>query len=321
MNILPKAILAAAAALAAALPAGAQDVRLPKTIRIVVPFSPGGSNDVFARALGQKLAGRLGATVIVDNKPGAGGAIGAVAVAQAEPDGGTLLLTSVSFVTNSAIQDKPAYDPVKSFTPVALLNRGPMLLVVGNATPYTTPAQVVQAMRSDKTLNYGSAGLGSIGQMATELLNSMVGADAVHVPYKGISNAVGDMIGGNLQIMITTMASVSGPLQARQIRPVAVTSPKRSAFTPELPPLADAVPGFEVESWWGVYAPPKMPKALVERLNGEIRQIADSAEMRQLFERESTEPGTLNAAEFAAYVAAETAKWRKVATERNIKQQ
>jgi len=321
MNFLPKAVLAAAAAMALALPAGAQDVRLPKTIRIVVPFSPGGSNDLFARALGQKLAGRLGATVIVDNKPGAGGAIGAVAVAQAEPDGGTLLLTSVSFVTNSAIQDKPAYDPVKSFTPVALLNRGPMLLVVGNATPYTTPAQVVQAMRSDKTLNYGSAGLGSIGQMATELLNSMVGADAVHVPYKGISNAVGDMIGGNLQIMITTMASVSGPLQARQIRPVAVTSPKRSAFTPELPPLADAVPGFEVESWWGVYAPPKMPKALVERLNGEIRQIADSAEMRQLFERESTEPGTLNAAEFAAYVAAETAKWRKVAVERNIKQQ
>jgi tripartite-type tricarboxylate transporter receptor subunit TctC len=242
-------------------------------------------------------------------------------VSQAEPDGGTLLLTSVSFVTNSAIQDKPAYDPVKSFTPVALLNRGPMLLVVGNATPYTTPAEVVQAMRTNKTLNYGSAGLGSIGQMATELLNSMVGADAVHVPYKGISNAVSDMIGGNLQIMITTMASVSGPLQARQIRPVAVTSPKRSRFTPELPPLSDAVPGFDVESWWGVYAPPKMPKALVDRLNGEIRQIADSAEMRQLFERESTEPGTLNAGEFAAYVAAETAKWRKVATERNIKQQ
>jgi len=320
MNILAKAVLVAAVSMAL-LPAGAQELRLPKTIRIVVPFSPGGSNDLFARALGQKLAGRLGATVIVDNKPGAGGAIGAVAVAQAEPDGGTLLLTSVSFVTNSAIQDKPAYDPVKSFTPVALLNRGPMLLVVGNATPYATPAEVVQAMRTDKTLNYGSAGLGSVGQMATELLNSMVGANAVHVPYKGISNAVGDMIGGNLQIMITTMASVTGPLQARQIRPVAVTSPKRSRFTPELPALADAVPGFDVESWWGVYAPPKMSKALVERLNGEIRQIADSAEMRQLFERESTEPGTLNAAEFAAYVAAETAKWRKVATERNIKQQ
>ena len=321
MNFLPKAVLAAAAVMALASPAGAQDVRLPKTIRIVVPFSPGGSNDLFARALGQKLAGRLGATVVVDNKPGAGGAIGAVAVAQAEPDGGTLLLTSVSFVTNSAIQDKPAYDPVKSFTPVALLNRGPMLLVVGNATPYTTPAEVVQAMRTNKGLNYGSAGLGSIGQMATELLNSMVGADAVHVPYKGISNAVSDMIGGNLQIMITTMASVTGPLQAKQIRPVAVTSPKRSRFTPELPALSDAVPGYDVESWWGVYAPPKMPKALVDRLNGEIRQIADSAEMRQLFERESTEPGTLNAAEFAAYVAAETAKWRKVATERNIKQQ
>jgi tripartite-type tricarboxylate transporter receptor subunit TctC len=319
LKLLIQAALFAVAFISQHAPASAQDVRIPKLVKIVVPFSPGGSNDLFARALGQKLAVSLGTAVVVDNRPGAGGAVGAVAVSQAEPDGATLLLTSVSFVTNAAIQEKPAYDPVKSFTPVALLNRGPMLLIVGRDTPYTTTAQVVQAMRDNKDMNYGSAGMGSIGQMATELLNSMARANATHVPYKGISNAVTDMMGNNLQMMITTAASVTGPLKANQVRPIAVTSQKRSRFMPDLPSVAEVVPGFDVESWWGVYMPPRTPKPLVDRLNAEIRRIADGAEMRELFERESTEPGTLDAAQFAAYVATESAKWRKLAAERGIK--
>ena len=319
MKLVIRIALLAAATLGIGASALAQEVRIPKIIKIVVPFSPGGSNDLFARALGQKLSVSLNTPVVVDNRPGAGGAIGAIAVAQAEPDGGTLLLTSVSFVTNAAIQEKPAYDPVKSFAPVALLNRGPMLLIAGKETPYTTSEQVVQAMRTNKNMNYGSAGVGSIGQMATELLNSMAHANATHVPYKGISNAVTDMMGGNLQMMITTAASVTGPLKAGQVRPIAVTSQKRSRFMPELPAIAEVVPGFEVESWWGVYAPPKTPRPLVERLNAEIRRIADGAEMRELFERESTEPGTLDVPQFASYVATETAKWRKLAAERGIK--
>lgn len=319
MKLVIRIALLAAATLGIGASALAQEVRIPKIIKIVVPFSPGGSNDLFARALGQKLSVSLNTPVLVDNRPGAGGAIGAIAVAQAEPDGGTLLLTSVSFVTNAAIQEKPAYDPVKSFAPVALLNRGPMLLIAGKETPYTTSEQVVQAMRTNKNMNYGSAGVGSIGQMATELLNSMARANATHVPYKGISNAVTDMMGGNLQMMITTAASVTGPLKAGQVRPIAVTSQKRSRFMPELPAIAEVVPGFEVESWWGVYAPPKTPRPLVERLNAEIRRIADGAEMRELFERESTEPGTLDVPQFATYVATETAKWRKLAAERGIK--
>ena len=319
MKLFIQATLLAVAAFSQHTPTLAQDVRIPKLVKIVVPFSPGGSNDLFARALGQKLAASLGTAVVVDNRPGAGGAVGAVAVSQAEPDGATLLLTSVSFVTNAAIQEKPAYDPVKSFAPVALLNRGPMLLIVGRDTPYTTTTQVVQAMRDNKDMNYGSAGMGSIGQMATELLNSMARANATHVPYKGISNAVTDMMGNNLQMMITTAASVTGPLKANQVRPIAVTSQKRSRFMPDLPAVAEVVPGFDVESWWGVYAPPRTPKPLIDRLNAEIRRIADGAEMRELFERESTEPGTLDAAQFATYVATESAKWRKLAAERGIK--
>jgi tripartite-type tricarboxylate transporter receptor subunit TctC len=319
LKLFVQTALLAAAAFVLAAPVLAQEVHIPRLIKIVVPFSPGGSNDLFARALGQKLALSLNTAVVVENKPGAGGALGAVAVAQAEPDGSTLLLTSVSFVTNAAIQEKPAYDPVKSFAPVALLNRGPMLLIAGKDTPYTDSAQIVQAMRNNKNMNYGSAGIGSIGQMATELLNSMARANATHIPYKGISNAVTDMMGGNLQMMITTAASVTGPLKANQVRPIAVTSLKRSRFMPDLPAVAEVVPGFDVESWWGVYAPQKTPKPLVNRLNAEVRKIADSAEMRELFERESTEPGTLDATQFAAYVATETGKWRKLAAERGIK--
>lgn len=297
----------------------AQEVALPRIIKIVVPFSPGGSNDLFARALSQKLTMKLGVTVIVENKPGASGAIGAQSVAMAEPDGATLLLNSVSFTTNAAVAAKLPYDPVKSFAPVALLNRGPMLLIVGNQTPYKTSEDVLKAIRSPANdVNYGSAGLGSIGQMASELLNSQTQGHAVHVPYKGISNAVADMMGGNLQIMITTAASVAGPLQGKQIRPIAVTSLTRSPFMPDLPPLSDVVPGFSVESWWGVFAPAKTPKPLVDRLNREIRAVADTPDMRQLFARESTEPSPFTPEQFAVYLQDETNKWRKLARERNI---
>ncbi|WP_295857543.1 tripartite tricarboxylate transporter substrate binding protein [uncultured Xylophilus sp.] len=308
-----------AAALSPLASAHAQDAPLPKTIKIVVPFSPGGSNDLFARALGQKLASRWGVPVVVDNRPGAGGTIGAQAVANAEPDGGTLLLNSVSFTTNAAVQPRLPYDPIKSFAPVALLNRGPMLLIAGNATGYRSTADVLAAIRSPKKdVNYGSAGPGSIGQLAGELLNATTGGQAVHVPYKGIANATADMIGGNLQVMVTTAASVAGPLKAGSLRPIAVTSAERSRFMPDLPPVSETVKGYTVESWWGIFAPAKTPRPLVDRLNAEIRAIADTPEMRELFARESTEPGNLSADRFAAYVQAEVVKWRTLARERNI---
>ena len=321
MNFLRRACLAMICGLlgTGATHLHAQEPVMPKLIKIVVPFSPGGSNDLFARALGQKLAVRLGVPVLVENKPGASGAIGAQSVALAEPDGGTLLLNSVSFTTNAAVAAKLPYDPIRSFAPVALLNRGPMLLIVGNQTPYKTTDDVLKAIRSPaKDINYGSAGIGSIGQMASELLNASTGGFAVHVPYKGISNAAADMMGGNLQVMITTAASVAGPLKGGQIRPIAVTSPKRSAFMPELPALAEKVPGYSVESWWGVFAPAKTPKPLVDRLNREIRAVADTPDMRELFARESTEPSQFTPEQFAEYVQGEVVKWRRLAQERNI---
>nr|WP_315597714.1 tripartite tricarboxylate transporter substrate-binding protein [uncultured Cupriavidus sp.] len=312
-------LLCAGLALASTAPVMAQEPALPKTIRIVVPFSPGGSNDLFARALAQGLSQRIGSTVVVENKPGAGGAIGAQAVATAEADGSSLLLNSLSFSTNAAIQPKLPYDPIKSFEPVAMLNRGPMLLVTAASTPYKSVKDVVQAIHGPKkAINFGSAGPGSSGHLGGELLNALGEGNAVHVPYKGVSNAVVDMIGGNVQIMITTAASVAGPLKAGQVRALAVTSAQPSRFAPGLPTVAETLPGFVVEAWWGVFAPAKTPKKVVDRLNQEIRAVAETPTMRELFARESTEPGDMSAPQFASYVRTEVVKWRTLVKDRNV---
>ncbi|WP_197424937.1 tripartite tricarboxylate transporter substrate-binding protein [Bordetella sp. N] len=299
--------------------AAGDPAKLPDLTKIVVPFSPGASNDVFGRALAAKLAKKLGGNFIVENRPGAGGAIGASEVARAAPDGSTLLFSSVSFVTNAATEQKLPYDAVKSFQPVAVAARGAMLLVVGNETPYTSAAQLIaDAKKQSGKLTYGSAGVGSIGQMSAELLNAEAGSNMVHVPYKGITNAVTDMIGGRLHAMITTPASVSGPLDAKKIRPLAVTSLQRSPFYPDLPTVAETVPGYSVDVWWGVYAPAGTPKPLVDKLNAAIREVSAEPEMRALFAREATEPSDMDTAQTTAYVNGELLKWRKLAADRHI---
>ncbi|MET0963552.1 MAG: tripartite tricarboxylate transporter substrate binding protein [Noviherbaspirillum sp.] len=312
-------VLALGLALAAALPAAAQEASLPKLIKIVVPFSAGGSNDLFARALAQKLSTRLGVNVIVENRPGAGGSIGTEVVARAEADGATLLLTSTSFATNAAVQAKLPFDAIKSFAPVAVVAKGAMVLVVGNGTPYKTPSDLIGAARDPKNkLNYGSAGPGSIGQMSTELLNAEASITSLHVPYKGISGAVTDMIGGNIDFMITTFASVGGQLKAGQIRPIAVTSAERSKFLPQLPALSESVPGYQVDVWWAMFAPAKTPAPLVAQLNTAIRNVSAEPDMVKLFAQEGAEPTTLTSEQTGAYVGAELGKWKKLARDRNI---
>ena len=292
---------------------------LPKNIKIVVPFSPGASNDLFARALGQRLAQKYGVTVVVDNRPGAGGSIGSALVARAEPDGSTLMLTSASFATNGATQKNLPFDPVKSFEPVAMLAHGPMLLVVSNSTPFKSVPDYLDAARAPSGgVNYGTPGVGSIAHLGSELLNVMARTTTTHVPYKGVSNVVSDMMGGNLQMTISTPASVNGPLKAGSIRPLAVTSLQRSKFAPELPSLSEFVPGFDLEVWWGVFAPAKTPKPIVDLLNAEIRAWGQTPEMREMYARESTEPASLSPAEFKTVVSEDLAKWRRVVKDRNI---
>lgn len=301
------------------LSAHAVQPKLPDPIRIVVPFSPGASNDTFARAISAKLTDKLGVTVIVENKPGAGGSIGAADVSRSKPDGGTILFTSSSFVTNFATTKKLPYDLETGFEPVSIVARGAMVLVVSNETPYQSASQFVDYIKHNKgKMNYGSAGVGSIGQLSSELLNARLNTSMLHIPYKGISNAVTDMVGGRLDAMITTPASVSGQLSGHMIRPLAVTSKERSKFFPDLPTLAELVPGYSVDVWWGMYVPAGTPKTIVDALNESVREVSHTSDMKAMFAREATEPTDLDAAQATVYVKEELQKWRKVATERHI---
>ena len=311
-----------ATALAAGLfcaPALAQDVSWPKLIKLVVPFSPGASNDLFGRALAQRMSSRLGTTVIVENRPGAGGTVGAEAVSRGETDGSILLFSSNSFTTNAAMTSKLPYDMSRSFVPVAMIARSSMIVVVNANSPYQTLPQAIEAMRDPKSkMNYGSAGVGGLAHIATELFHSLAGTSAVHVPYKGISNAITDMLGNNIQIMITTVASVGEQLKAGKLRALAVTSLERSKTMPELPTVAEYVPGYTAESWWGVFAPGGTPKPIVERLNSTIRAITEQPDMRKIFAQEAAEPAPMTAAEFNVYYMDEIAKWKKVARDRGL---
>lgn len=296
----------------------AAEPSLPQTIKLVVPFTTGGSNDIFARALSEQLSAKLGSTVIVDNKPGAGGVVGAAEVARAKPNGGTLLFSSNSFVTRAAVDTNLPFNHRTSFTPVAMVAQGALLLVVANHTPYKTTAELVNDA-TKKQVNYATAGIGSIAHLSTELMNSMASIQMTHIPYKGISPALTDMVGGRVEALIATPASVGGALRANQVRPIAVTTSTPSPFYPELPPMAQAIPGYSVDVWWGVLGPAGMPQAIVDRLNKAINEVSQSTKMKEIFSKEAAVPYIMSAKEFGTYMNQELDKWQKVAKERNIK--
>jgi len=296
----------------------AADPTLPSSIKLVVPFTTGGSNDIFARALSEQLGAKLGTTVIVDNKPGAGGVVGAAEVARAKPNGGTLLFSSNSFVTRAAVDTNLPFNHRTSFTPVAMVAQGALLLVVANHTPYKSTEELIKDA-AKKQVNYATAGIGSIAHLSTELMNSMAGIQMTHIPYKGISPALTDMVGGRVEALIATPASVGGALRGNQIRAIAVTTSTPSPFYPELPSMAKAIPGYSVDVWWGVLGPAGMPQPIVDRLNQAISEVAQSPKMKEIFSKEAATPYILSPKEFGIYMNQELDKWQKVAKERNIK--
>lgn len=298
--------------------AQAQTATLPQTIKLVVPFTTGGSNDIFARALSEQLGAKLGVNVIVENKAGAGGVVGAADVARAKPDGGTLLFSSNSFVTRAAVDANLPFNHRSSFTPVAIFAQGTLLLVVGNHTPYKTTEDLLKDSKN-KQINYATAGIGSIAHLSTELMSSMAGIQMNHIPYKGISPVLVDMIGGRVEVLIATPASVGSALRANQLRPIAITTSTPSPFFPELPSIDNAVPGYSVDVWWGVLAPANTPEPIVERLNKAINEVALSPKMRETFAKESAEPLTMSPKDFASHMNRELDKWQALAKEKNIK--
>ena len=299
--------------------ASAADLKPPSLVRIVVPFGPGGSNDVIARAIAGPLAKRLETNVIVENKAGAAGVIGNDAVAKAPRDGSVLLLTSSTFLTVAATQAKLPYDALADFVPVALVGEGPMLLAVSSAFAVRTPAEYIAAARAKAgDLTYGSAGIGSIGHLATELLNSAAKIRMTHIAYKGAAPAIVDLAGGQIYAMISNYSSLLPQLNTRRVRALAVTSRQASAAFPNVPPLSATVPGYAMEIWICVFAPAGTPAAVVERLNREIRDVSASAELKTFLESDGALPVSIAPAALAVRLKDELAQWKAVAAERKI---
>lgn len=292
-----------------------------KPVTIIVPYPPGGSNDVFARELGRKLSDDWKVPVIIDNRPGASGSIGAGAVSRAVPDGYTLCVLSSSFTTNAAIQAHLPFDPVASFAPVAMIARGPMILTVSNDLGVKTTLELFDLARKNPgKLNYASSGVGGTNHFATELLMDAAQIRMTHVPYKGMPPAVTDLIAGHVDVLIASAPSIYQQVKAGKVRALGVTSEKPSPVIPDLRPLSEmGVPGYHFELWWGMLAPAKTPPEIVEAINAEVNQVISTPEMRAIFAREGAEPAPMPAAQFAATIRREIEGWKKVAKDADIK--
>jgi tripartite-type tricarboxylate transporter receptor subunit TctC len=298
----------------------AQDAYPTKAVTIVVPYPPGGSNDVFARHIARELTDELGQSVLIDNRPGASGNTGTGQVARAAPDGYTLVAVSSSMTTNAAVQPRLPYDPVKSFAPVAMFAQGPFIVAVNNDFPVKTPAELVAAIRAKPgKYNYASSGTGSVNQFATELLKARAGRMFItHVPYRGMGPAVTDLIGGQTQLLIASGPSLLPMVRAGKVRAVGITSLKPSPIAPELTPMSSAVPGYEFALWWGLLAPAGTPPDIVAKLNAAVNKALAKPQIKATFLKEGAETLSVTPSRFAAVIAQDVAEWKKLAGQQHI---
>jgi len=310
-----------AALLNAAAASAAEQAFPSKPVRILVGAPPGGSNDIFARAIGQRVSPSLGQQIIVDNRPGANQLIAADLCAKAAPDGHTLYITTTSFAAGVAISPKQPFDPINDLTGVTMVGNGPMVLVVHPSLPAKNAKELVAIARSKPgQLNYTSSGIGSINHMAMEVFKSQAKIEAVHIPHKGMSPALTDLMAGNVQILIVSLPSVTAQMKSGRLRALGVTSAKRTTFLPDLPTVSESgLPGYETTLWWGIFAPSKTPKPIVDRLNGEIHKAMATAEMKKVFSDFGAEPSPTTPEQFSGMVRQEIVKWSKVVKDANIK--
>jgi tripartite-type tricarboxylate transporter receptor subunit TctC len=301
-------------------PALAQDNFPNKTITMVVPYPPGGSNDVFARHIAKELAEALKQPVVVDNRPGASGTTGTAVVTRAPADGYTLVALSSSMTTNAAIQPKLPFDPVKDLAPVAMLAEGPFIVAVNNQFAAKTPADLVSAIRSHPgTYNYASSGTGSVNQFGTELLKAQAGNMFItHIPYRGMGPAVTDLISGQVQVLMASGPSLLPMVRAGRVRAIGITSLKTSAIAPDLTPMSSAVPGYEYALWWGVFAPAGTPAAVVGKLNTAINQALAKPSIKSQFLNDGAEVKPLSPVQFGNVVAKDIERWKTLARQQNI---
>ena len=306
--------LLATAALAQSYPA--------KPIRLIVPFAAGGGNDNVARLVGKHLSDNLGQQLVIDNRPGAGGVLGAELAAKAVPDGYTLFLGGVgSHAVNPNLNVSLPYDPIRDFAPVALLAQAPLVLVVHPSVPADSITAFVALARSRPgQLNYASNGNGSSSHLAAVMFDSMTGVDMVHVPYKGLSPALTDLLSGRVQLMFSSVVAILPHIKAGKLRGLAVTGSRRLASMPNLPTIAESgLPGYEASSWYGVLAPAGTPREIVARLNAELVKALEQPEVRTSLLAEGAEPIGGSPEQFAAHIRSEMERLGKMIREAKIR--
>jgi len=304
-----------------AMAADAASAYPSRPVRAIVPFPAGSGTDLLARFIGGKLTGRVGQQVVVDNRPGANGIIAAEATARAAPDGYTVMFMSVSHTMNAAVYPKLPFDAVKSFTPVMMLAAGPLALVANPAFPAGSVKGLVEMARAKPgTITYAVSGTGGINHFAGALFARTAGVRLVNVPYKGGPQALTDVIAGQVQIMIGTLAVSNAHIRSGRLKALGVSTAQRTPLLPDVPTIAEAgVPGYEISIWWGMLAPPGLPAAVLTRLNTEVAAILAHPEAAKRLEADAAAPAPLASAAFSRVLVSEVERWRRVAREADIK--
>ena len=320
MALGPRAILGAHAIAIAfhALHAGAQDYP-NKTVRVIVPFAPGGGSDLTARQIAQKLSERLGQQFVVDNRGGAGGLIGLEIAAKSAPDGYTLVVMSGSFSATPALQ-QPAFDPINTISGVVEVGYTPFVLTAHPSLPVKTPRELIALARAKRgQLIYATPGVGSLTHLATELMNSIAKIKMIHVPYKSTGGAMTDLLSGQCQLIVGSLLPILPQVQTGRLRALAVTTAQRWYALPELPTLAETLPGYEVELWFGVMAPKGTPRAVIDKLSDTVNKFLQEPAMKKNLDAQGMVPSNGTPEKFAKRIRGDYERWVKVVKEAGIK--
>ncbi len=285
-----------------------------KPVRLVVPFAPGGGNDIAARFVAQRLTEAFGQSAVVDNRPGAGSTLGTDMVSKSAPDGYTLLVTHNAIAINQTLYSKLPYDTVRDFVQVAIIGATTNTLVVNPAVPARSVKELIALVKAKPgSLNYASTGAGGTSHLAMEYFRLETGTNLVHIPYKGTAPGLTDVVAGQVQVMISALPGTVPFINSKRVVALATTGAKRSAFLPDLPTLSEAgVPGYEFDTWYGLHAPAKVPKEIIARLNAEITKALSRPEIREQLFKQGLEAQTGTPEQFAKFVRAEVAKMAKI---------
>jgi len=298
----------------------AQEPWPSKPVRMILPFPPGGGTDILGRLIAERLSASLGQPVVVENRGGAGGNVGAEMAARSAPDGYTIVLVAPSLAISPTLYSKLNYDPVRDFAPISLVATVPNVMITQPSLPGDLKAFIAAAKARPGALNFGSGGAGTSNHLAGELFNLVAGTNLVHIPYKGVNLAMQDVLSGNVHLVFIGIPAAAPHLKAGKLRALALVAPQRSSALPEVPTVAEAgLADFEVTTWYGILAPAGTPRNVVTRVNGELLKIMHASELKEKLAATGTEPLTSTPEAFAAYIKTEIAKWGEVIRKAGVK--